>query len=453
MMPSRLETRHDSRMSDVKPGTTTSTLRLGDGQRRRSYRGGYLIILSVLILFGLIVALITSGTWAAAPQSLTATSHDILGRQVASDGTLSTSYAIAFTPSDETAPRVAAGIDDRMLTVWERHGGGTTDYDLYGSWSHPTAAVFPVVTAEQDQRGASVAGDPSGAYLFTWHDTRSGDADIYAQLLQDDSFVVAQATNDQFNPEVVYNPDDEEFLIVWQDGRHDPDNADVYAQRISVTGVLVGDAFTITTSPYQQLTPYVAYAPGEGVYLVVWRDYPGTATEYFDVYGQLVSCDGALMGDRLPIAAGTGWAARESPNDVLYNPTTKTFLVVYQDLSTAYWNIWARPVSTSGALGSKIQITDNATRHEAMGAAAYSSQDDQYLVAYTYRSTPGSPRDIRARYVSGSGVVGQDTLLVATGSANQTSPDVVYLPDIDRYVVVWFEDRALRQVFLPIVVR
>lgn len=452
MMPFGWEVRHDSGVWDVTSGAKRAPRRRDD-RFRRWYRRSSVILWGAMILSGLMVALIAAGTWAAALRAQSAVSDDIVSRQIASDGTLSTSYVIASTPSDELAPRVAAGIDDRMLTVWERYGGGITDYDLYGSWSHPTAAVFPVVTAEQDQRGASVAGDPSGAYLFAWHDTRSGNADIYAQLLQGDSFVVTQAANDQKNPEVAYNPDDEEFLIVWQDGRHDPDNADVYAQRVSATGVLVGDAFTITTSPYRQLTPYVAYAPGEDVYLVVWRHYPGTANEYFDVYGQRVSSTGSLVGDPLTIAAGTGWTARESPTDVIYNPTAKTFLVVYQDLSTGYWNVWARPVSTSGTLGTKIQITGYRTRHEAQGVAAYSSKNDQYLVVYSYRSTPGAPRDIRARYVSGSGVVGGETLLVATGSSNQTSPDVVYLPDIDRYVVAWSEERALQQVFLPLVLR
>jgi hypothetical protein len=384
------------------------------------------------------------------------TGVDICARLVSPSGSLA-SYLdpIAQETQDEDEVHLAPDGTGNVFMLWERPNG-LQGYDLFGGRLRVGIRNLPLVEAERDQRGAAVANDGAWEYLVAWHDNRSGDTDIYARLHypgRSDPFVVVQATNNQSVPSVAYNPDDDQYLIVWQDGRDDADNPDIYAQRISGAGVLVGNAFTVTTSPYRRRTPYVAYAPGENVYLAIWRHYPGTGDNYFDVYGQLISNTGTLVGAPLPIAARTGSADRETPNDIVYNPDARKFLALYQDLRTGYWNIWGRHVSVTGTMDSKIQVTTIAGAHEAQGAVAYDPDDDQYLVAYTYRSSPSAPRDIRARRLSGSGVVTSETVLVATGPTNQTTPDVVYLPQDGRYTVVWSAELTLRHLYLPLVVR
>jgi len=429
-------------------------------QLRPSRKRTRLVTLTIPIFWALaailLAALMVSGTQAAL---LAQSSTDIRSRAVTPDGTMADTSALTLGGRDEQQPSIF--IDQHgLLAVWEQNTGSHLDL-YYADQLGVSTSPSPLVTAEGDQRGAAVAGDGTGSYLVVWQDTRGGDADIYARLHPSGvatDLVIAQAANDQTNPSVAYNPDDDVYLVVWQDRRDYPNEPDIWGQQVSGDGVLVGSAFTITASLDRQRSPHVAYAPGRGVYLVVWRHYTGAPTSglydyYFDVYGQLVSRAGASVGSPFPIAARTEWADRESPSDIAYNSKVKQFMVVYQDLHTGYWNVWGRPVSVTGTLSSKVQISFNDFQHEAESVIAYNPDDDAYLVVYSYRATPGSTRDIRARRILGSGTLEPDTLFLATGASNQTEPDVAYMPQTGTYVVVWREDVTVKEVYLPLVIR
>jgi len=245
--------------------------------------------------------------------------------------------------------------------------------------------------------------------------------------------------DDQKESQVAYNADDDEYLVVWTDYCNGADNPDIYGQRVSGDGLLAGENFTITTASYRQINPHVAYADGEGVYLVAWRHYPGSSNYYFDVYGQRISRTNELVGNPIPIATRSGWADREAPTDIIYNNNSDQFLVLWSDLRTGYWNVWGRHVSAdTGAMGAKIQITFLNSKHESSRVGAYNPDDDQYLIVWEYRSSPGSHRDLRARRMTGSGTVNSgETIYVASGSAQQHYPDAVYLAEAGRYAVVW----------------
>ncbi|MCA9936947.1 MAG: hypothetical protein KC415_23590, partial [Anaerolineales bacterium] len=85
--------------------------------------------------------------------------------------------------------------------------------------------------------------------------------------------------HDQITPDIAYNPDADEYLLVWQDYRSGTDWG-IYGQRVAANGALLDENFVIADGPYNQRFPKVAY--GGGVYLAAWRHYPGTSTYYYD---------------------------------------------------------------------------------------------------------------------------------------------------------------------------
>lgn len=56
-------------------------------------------------------------------------------------------------------------------------------------------------------------------------------------------FVVADQSVDTVNSKVAYNSQDQEYLVVWRNDR--PANDDIYAQRVSKNGTLVGPWFSV----------------------------------------------------------------------------------------------------------------------------------------------------------------------------------------------------------------
>jgi len=78
---------------------------------------------------------------------------------------------------------------------------------------------------------------------------------------------------------------------------------------------------------HYQLKPSIAYNPDRQEYLVVWYN---ERPVYPDIKAQRVGVDGQLVGGPCYIAGGEG-AKRRYP-DVVYNPTHQEYLVVWEEL-------------------------------------------------------------------------------------------------------------------------
>lgn len=149
---------------------------------------------------------------------------------------------------------------------------------------------------------------------------------------------------------------------------------------------------------------------------------------------------GALVGGPIVIADDHGGWAGERPTDIVYNPSSSQFLVVWRNLRTGWWNTWVRHVSTVGAMGPEIQVTSIDTAHETWAQAAYNPQYDEYLLVWDYRNAADGPSDLRGKRLTGAGQPFGVMLYLITGSADQRFSDLVYREDLERYVLVWEDD-------------
>jgi hypothetical protein len=66
---------------------------------------------------------------------------------------------------------------------------------------------------------------------------------------------------------VAYNPDQATYLLVWEDDRPGTPGVDVYGQVISGSGALLGADFVIATAANNQYDPVVAYGSNSQSYL------------------------------------------------------------------------------------------------------------------------------------------------------------------------------------------
>jgi hypothetical protein len=217
------------------------------------------------------------------------------------------------------------------LVVWQdgRNGAGS-DSDIYGHLLAGSGALsgtlITITTAAGDQLDPAVAyNSRRDEYLVVWSDYRNGgSADLYGQLVRSDGslgaspvLTISLASSSQKMVDVVYNPDREEYLAVWQDYRNGP--YDIYGQVISGGGGLVGSELAIATAPNIQDVPELAYSPApgpgaEGLYLVVWE--AGRDGAQDPTYGPLVraGCGGGWGRPSRPVPGGLGgpppWVGR-----------------------------------------------------------------------------------------------------------------------------------------------
>ena len=167
------------------------------------------------------------------------------------------------------------------------------------------------IGSSQDSTNPAVEADPvSKRFLVVWEDRRDDvqNPKIYGQLLYTtgvrygDNFIISYQDVDgdgQNDPEIVnskqtapyveYDPVNQRFMVVWQDGRNQRvslENLDIYGQYVDLEGSLRGLNFQITSNEANQLTPTVAYNLNKNEFLAVWKDARNTQTSGSDIYGQ-----------------------------------------------------------------------------------------------------------------------------------------------------------------------
>lgn len=207
------------------------------------------------------------------------------------------------------------------------------------------------------------------------------------------SFVICNKPGGQVDPAVTFNG--ENFLVVWSEPAYDRAGAIVVA-RVTPQGAVIdsgvqvseGDAspdisfdgsrslvvwseeylgiqgrfvnnfaqpedtvFTIARIAATSTEPKIAF--GNGVYLIIYADFC-TSGISLDIYGQLVSSQGHLIGEKIRIAEGP---MIQSNPDIDYDGTN--FIVVW---SQGSYDVYGQLVSTAGfPVGEQFQISQDTS--------------------------------------------------------------------------------------------
>jgi len=340
---------------------------------------------------------------------------------------------------------------DECLVVWQGYLDATK-WDLYGVFisgdGTPSGDPFVISNASDTQGYPAVAYNPvAEEYLVVWHDYRNGEYwEIHAQrvsqegqLLGDD-LEISSGANDRNWPKVTVNSMTGEYFVVWnvQVGTFRSD-WDIYAQRISADGNLIGDATPLVAREGDQTMPVVAYHHDQNQYLLVWEDSRDYSLSGWNIYGARFAADASSVGSETPIC--------QSPGDQLA-PTvaangTDGYLVAWQDgrHGSANWDIYATRLSKTGnPMGGEFIISD-AAHNQTLPVVAYAASAEVYLVAWEDdQGGTGNPI-VYARRVEGSGTPSGEAFPLTANAVNyQLVPAVS--GDDDRFCVVWQDGRS-----------
>jgi hypothetical protein len=117
--------------------------------------------------------------------------------------------------------------------------------------------------------------------VYTYQPTDTNDpGDVYGKVssasmgtLSGELHICDTGVSQLWYPTVAAGPD--EYLVVWTNRYGAPNDDDIFARRVSGSGILQGASggFPIAQGAGYQLSPAVAYGAGYG-YLVTWHDVP-----------------------------------------------------------------------------------------------------------------------------------------------------------------------------------
>jgi hypothetical protein len=136
-------------------------------------------------------------------------------------------------------------------------------------------------------------------------------------------------------PALAWSDSAEEFLVVYESDRPGPDQLEIYGQRISPAGGLVGDPERISFGGDRSTHPSIAYNPASAEHLVAWQANAAPFVVDIDIHGQRIGHgpEGmGLSGAAIRISRMSDPATNRTATfpDVAADPATGDFLVVWQ---------------------------------------------------------------------------------------------------------------------------
>ena len=277
-------------------------------------------------------------------------------------------------------------------------------------------------------------------YLVVWWNDRLGNDDIYGRRVSGDGalignwFAVAAGTgHERAFPDVAYNSQSNEYLVVWVD-----DYSDICAQRVSAVGQLLGTEIDVGGMGDENWGPAVAYASTENKYLVVWTERTGTVYAFA---GKEVTSTGS-PGTRFAIDSNCS-NCNEAQADLAYNRPRNEFLVVWGKYVGGDYDVYGRRVKMTGGtgtLGSAFPIFGSVNDEWTPVVAAlpgHSGQGQYFVVCQTYIGA--GDKWIQGQFVASDGSL-QGSLINISSSSGATGPAVAGSESTAQYLVVWRQE-------------
>ena len=377
------------------------------------------------------------------------TNYDIYAQRVNASGDVqwaANGVAICSADSDQVSPAIISDGKGGAIIAWQDKRSGS--YDIYAQhvdsngvlqWSPSTGDS--VCKAAFDQVNIAMASDGSGGALLTWEDYRSnagpGLADIYTQKVNATGIpqwtangigVCTQAAA-QHGPRIISDGSGGAFLT-WYDQR--AGNYDIYAQRVTAIGGLVGIAngVAVCTSGTDQTNPDMC-SDGAGGAIIVWQD--GRSTTDVDIWVQRMSSAVAI---RWPVNGVV------MNNNVAYNQINPKIvsdgmggaMMTWEDFRTGLTSdIYAQRVDSTGVVatgwnvnGVAVCISDNNQSNPNI----ISDGNHGAIITWIDKrdsSTNNNTYDVYASRITGSFALpwAANGVPICTADSTQTNPTSV----------------------------
>jgi hypothetical protein len=244
-------------------------------------------------------------------------------------------------------------------------------------------------------------------------------------------------------PAVAYNWKHNQYLVAWHNQW--PGSRDIYAQRVSTSGKLVGPWFAVSTGSGDRAQPAIAYSATDDEYLVVWMQ--EVSSDENEIWGRIIAWNGSYMYAPFKIIS---WAHR-----MFWTPR-----VAWNSIRNEYMVVWNAFDTTSGSPGVPRDITSARVTNENGGKVidtdmlAFPTDSGPHQVDITYNvamneylmvcvivhTEASSGNDIYGRRVGWDGTpkawieIYKDDY--AGGRKHQNHPTVA-TNEQDKYMVVW----------------
>jgi hypothetical protein len=321
-----------------------------------------------------------------------------------------------------------------FIITWEDFDARNADHDIYAQCYSSDGSVLGTNFKVNNDQGStyqenpSIAADDSGNFIITWEDNRNGiyAYDIYAQRYSSDGSLLGtnfkvnddQGSASQNYPSIAADGNGN-FIITWYDGRNG--NSDIYAQRYSSDGSVLGTNFKVNDDQgsASQYYPSIA-ADGNGNFIITWWD------SRADIYAQRYSSDGSALGTNFTVP-DQGSAYPKEPS--IAADSSGNFIITWEDMRNGDYDIYAQRYSSDGsALDTNFKVNDQASlmQFDKKPSIAADGSGNFIITWEDQRNGRSYPENIYAqRYSCDGDTIGSNLRITGTNESIQVYPDVI----------------------------
>jgi hypothetical protein len=272
-------------------------------------------------------------------------------------------------------------------------------------------------------------------------------------------FKVTDVPANQFHYTLAFNARRNQFFITYNDFRDDVSS--VYGVIIDDTGTIMKKEFLISNAPGHQVNPVACYNPQDDTYLINWEDFRAhgdslpaleTLEVMTDIYGALLAADGTVLVNNIPMCADAGGSNGDQRfNGIAYNSKKNEFLASWTDARDGIQNVGivGRIVKADGSMPAEDFILVDEPGAQMIGHALYLPQEDKYFIAFERdRSDVGkfyfkditAHLDVAARWLAANGRPDGGMIDIFSGEGNQRFVRVAHEAGSGTFLLVWQSD-------------
>ena len=267
----------------------------------------------------------------------------------------------------------------------------------------------------------------------------------------EDDFRIDQelAEPDYYDPyglKLSYNSTDNSYLAVWIGNPGERFIYNLTGQRFDADGLLVGETDFVIERSVDPETPDVVYNPIENEFLVVWEDtknFPSQSGRELEIFGQRLD---AATGEEVGATSfrisdmgpdGNSGYVSSDPN-LAYNSTNHEYLVTWWGNDTAIGDYGTYTQRLDAATGEEVGENDfriggnNPSNH----AVIYNDQDNEYLLTWS---------GIFGQRLDGATgeEIGINRFRISDPPSEEfdssSDPEIAYNGQSNEYLVTWLE--------------
>ncbi len=403
------------------------------------------------------------GTIIAWQDKRSGSNYDIYAQRVSASGAVqwaANGVAICSVDSDQVGPAIISDGSGGAIIAWQDKRSGS--YDIYAQrvnasgvlqWSPSTGdSVCKVVF---DQVNIAMVSDGSGGALVGWEDYRSnaglGLADVYAQKLNaagvpqwtSNGIGVCTQADAQHGPRIISDGSGGAFLT-WYDQR--AGNYDIYAQRVSDIGGLVGiaDGVAVCTSGTDQTNPDIC-SDGAGGAIIVWQDFRSTTD--IDIWVQRMSPAVAIRWPVNGIVMNNN-VGYDQINPKLVSDGVGGAMITWEDFRTGLTSdIYAQRVDSTGvvATGWNVNgVTVCVAAFNQSNPKIISDNNHGAIITWADKrdsSTNGNTFDVYASRITGEFALSWTANGVPICTADSTQTNLTAVSDGSGGTIIAWQDK------------